>query len=271
MKTVYESLPMSESPLRIQRFQNHITHHIHWHEEIEILYFTKGSAVISCDLKELSVKENDIVFINGKELHSGTLRGYGSAYFCIHVNTDFFHNLIGSEYVIFKNLITDDECSALLERIVSRQSSESFKDTVVQKRELYELFALLSDRHVSSVLNEEDYKNKFKKLDTFNSIVEYINKHYSEDLNVTSLANQFFISPSYFAHLFKKKSGKSVIEYINEIRIAHARSFLEMEDTPIGSIALLVGFSDMNYFSRKFKALVGMTPTEYKKSCMKQA
>ena len=70
--------------------------------------------------------------------------------------------------------------------------------------------------------------------------------------------------------MFKKKSGKSVIEYINEVRINRAKSFLEKEDTSIGSIALLVGFGDINYFSRKFKALVGMTPTEYKKSCFKQ-
>ena len=271
MKTRYESLPMSASPIRVREFRDHVSrNHVHWHEEIEILYFTRGESSVFCDLKELKVRKGDIVLANGKELHSGTIRGYGSSYYCIHVKTNFFHNLIGNEYVIFENLIRDEECSALLERIINNRSGESFKDTVLLKKELYEFFSLITERHVSSVLNEEDYKNQFKRLDTFNSIVEYINDHYSEDLNVTALANRFFISPSYFAHLFKKKSGKSVIEYINEVRITHAKSFLEKDDTSIGSIALLVGFGDINYFSRKFKELVGMTPTEYKKSCFKQ-
>ena len=271
MKTIYESLPMSASPIRVKRFDDHFSRNlVHWHEEIEILYFTRGESTISCNLIDLKVKKGDIVFINGKELHTGTIKGYGTTYFCIHVNTDFFHNLLGNEYVIFKNLITDDECSALLEDIISKTECQSFTDIVSLKKKLYVFFTLIAERHVSSVLNEEDYKNQFKRLDTFNSIVEYINNHYSEDLNVTALANRFFISPSYFAHLFKKKSGKSVIEYIHEVRITHAKSFLEKDDTSIGSIALLVGFGDINYFSRKFKELVGMTPTEYKKSCFKQ-
>ena len=267
MKSKYESLPMSASPLRLRRFENHCSsNRVHWHEEIEILYFIKGESSISCNLNELKVKKGDVVFINGKELHSGTIRGYGSAYFCVQINTDFFNNLVGNEYVTFKNLIRDSECTSLLERIIDKALCENFKETVTMKKELYELFSLLCERHVSSVLNENEYKKQFNRLDTFNSVVEYINKHYNEDLNVTSLADHFFISPSYFAHLFKKKSNKGVIEYINEVRISHARSFLEREDLQISDIALLVGFGDINYFSRKFKAITGMTPTEYKKS-----
>ena len=265
MKTTYESLPMSASPVRIQKFHHHHSHyHIHWHEEIEILYFTKGNAVISCDLKELDINEKDIVFVNGNQLHSGDIRNHISDYYCIHINTEFFHNLIGSEYVIFKNIISDADCSALLDKIIDEAKFEDFGNIVSLKKDLYEFFSLLTDRHVLFVLGEEDYKKHFKRLDTFNSIVEYIDKHYGEDMSVSSLANLFFISPSYFAHMFKKKSGKSVIEYINEVRIGHAKSFLEKEDTSIGDIALKVGFGDINYFSRKFKSITGMTPTEYK-------
>lgn len=266
MKTAYESLPMSASPVRIQKFCNHHSHyHIHWHEEIEILYFTKGKAVISCDLKELNVKEKDIVFVNGNELHSGAMSNHISDYYCIQINTSFFHNLIGCEYVIFKNVIADDECSALLDRIISEADLKDFNNIVALKKDLYEFFTLLTERHVDSVLGEQTYKNHFKRLDTFNSIVEYIDKHYGEDMSISYLANRFFISPSYLAHLFKKKSGKSIIEYINEVRISHAKSFLEKEDLSIGDIATRVGFGDINYFSRKFKAITGMTPTEYKK------
>ena len=59
---------------------------------------------------------------------------------------------------------------------------------------------------------------------------------------------------------------KILFEYVNELRIQKAKLFLEKEDTAISAIALQVGFSDINYFSRKFKAITGKTPTEYKKS-----
>ena len=138
MKTAYESLPMSASPVRIQKFHQHVSHnHIHWHEEIEILYFTKGKAVISCNLKNIDVKENDIVFVNGNELHSGSISNTISDYYCIHVKTDFFHNLIGNEYVIFENVISDPECASLLDKIISANGHGDFYNTVSLKKDLY--------------------------------------------------------------------------------------------------------------------------------------
>ena len=88
-----------------------------------------------------------------------------------------------------------------------------------------------------------------------------------ENLSVADIAAHFNMSPSYLAHFFKEYGQKSVIEYVNETRILHAKNFLEKEEIPISEIALRVGFSDINYFSRKFKAITGTTPTEYKKNC----
>ena len=88
-----------------------------------------------------------------------------------------------------------------------------------------------------------------------------------ENLSIADIAAHFNMSTSYLAHFFKEYGQKSVIEYVNETRILHAKNFLEKEEIPISEIALRVGFSDINYFSRKFKAITGTTPTEYKKNC----
>ena len=266
MHKSYEFLPMFTDPVRIRKFVDHQSvDHIHWHEEIELLYFTEGEGVISCDLKEYTVKAGDIVFVNGKELHTGCLRGTKTVYYCIHVDKDFFHNLIGNEYVVFQNIISDDVCSVLIENAICEAQKDGFESLIAVKKIMYEFFQLVGRSYISTVLSKGDYVNHFKKLHTFNSIIEYIDRHFDEELNANILAKQFYMSPSYFSHLFKKRVNKTVTEYINEIRISHAKSFLEREDMSIGEIASLVGFSDINYFSRKFKALTGMTPSEYRR------
>ena len=257
---------MSASPIRLQRFEDHCSKgYVHWHEEIEILFFTQGQANLLCNLKELHVKKGDIVFVNSKELHTGTICGYGSAYYCVQLNTAFFHNLIGREYVIFKNLVRDQECASMFSRIIEQASEHSFGGVMELKKQLYEFFSLMCTRYVSEIISEDDYKKQFCRLDTFTAAVEYINRHYNEELSVNTLASKFFISPSYFSHLFKKNSGRGVIEYINEVRVSRAKGLLETTDTPIGDIALSVGFGDINYFSRKFKELTGVSPSEHRK------
>jgi len=266
MHTSYESLPIFIHPIRIRKFVDYRSvDHIHWHEEIELLYFTEGEGVVSCDLKEYAVKAGDIVLVNGKELHTGCLRGTKNVYYCIHVDTAFFHNLIGDEYVVFQNIISDDECADLLKNAIHESQKDGFESIIAVKKIMYEFFALVGRYHISSVLSKDDYVNNFKKLHTFNSIIEYIDRHFDEELSVNMLAKQFYMSPSYFSHQFKKRVNKTVPEYTNELRISHAKSFLEREDMSIGEIASLVGFSDINYFSRKFKALTGMTPSEYRR------
>lgn len=271
MKNTYENLPMPQRPIGVKRFVNHRSKRVgHWHEEIELLYFTEGSAVISCNLREYKVQKGDIVLVNGKELHSGNLADRASTYYCIHVNTAFFGNHIGNEYVIFDTLIRDAECAAMLDEVIRRIHEVGFRNEIEIKRMMYSFFSRLVQTGVRAVLTESDYQREFKKLDTFNRIVEYVDKHYGEEMNVSLLADRFYMSGSYFAHFFKQKAQKSVIQYVNEVRISHAKSFLEREEMSVGEIADRCGFGDFNYFSRKFKELVGMTPTEYRRQCEKK-
>ena len=267
----YEPLFLKKSPVIVRKFIHHNScGRIHWHEAMEILYFTQGTAITACNLQEYEVKKGSIVLINGNELHTGIISQFDSAFYCILFDPNFFHNLIGNEYVLFDNIIHDEDCTKLLDRLVETSSKKpSIKNIVESKKLAYEFFILLTERHTKHVLGEEDYKKQFKKLDTFHHIVDYLDKNYMENLSVADIAAHFNMSPSYLAHFFKEYGQKSVIEYVNETRILHAKNFLEKEEIPISEIALRVGFSDINYFSRKFKAITGMTPTEYKKSLKK--
>ncbi len=269
MDTLYEYEPLflKKTPIYIKKFIRHNSFgRIHWHEAVELLYFTQGKAVTGCNLKEYEVTKGTIFLINGNELHTGIISQFDSVFYCIQFDPNFFHNLIGNDYVLFQNIIQDEDCTKLLDKLIATSTKARTAQHIVESKKIaYEFIILLTERYAKSILDEENYKKQFKKLDTFHHIIDYLDKHYMEDLSVSELAAHFNMSVSYFAHFFKQYGQKSVIEYVNETRITHAKSFLEKEDVPVSEIALRVGFSDINYFSRKFKAVTGITPTEYKK------
>lgn len=267
MKSRHENLPIV-FPTNIRFFVDHRSGgRSHWHEEIELQYVVDGEAQPLCNLQPAYLRKGDILFVNSNELHSGNVTSLKGAFYCFHISKAFFTNHIGSQHVVFENVIRDAECAELLTEVISLSRLSDFKARLKIGRLLYEFFDLCAERHVKTVLGENDFKKYFKRTDKFNDMIKYIEEHSDEPLTVGSIAEHFFVTPSYFAHFFKKKAGKSVIRYLNETRIFKARLMLEQEDMAVSEIAAAVGFDDINYFSRKFKQLTGLTPTEYRAEC----
>jgi len=99
---------------------------------------------------------------------------------------------------------------------------------------------------------------------------KYIEEHYMEQISLSTLAQICFVSPSYLCTLFKKKTGLSIIDYINEIRVENAKKYLKDIKLKTFEIAELVGFSDATYFSRVFKNITGISPSDYRKKFYNQ-
>lgn len=85
------------------------------------------------------------------------------------------------------------------------------------------------------------------------------------EMTIERLANMAELSPKYFVDLFKKTYGVSALDYLTKIRIDRAKSLMLRTDRLLKEIAHEVGYADEFYFSRKFKQIVGMSPTAYLK------
>ncbi|MFW5436868.1 AraC family transcriptional regulator [Paenibacillus apiarius] len=94
----------------------------------------------------------------------------------------------------------------------------------------------------------------------------YIESHYNESLTIEQLARIAEVSPKYYVDLFKKTYGKSAIDYITEVRLNCAKHIMAQSDARLRDIAHQVGYNDEFYFSRKFKQVVGVSPTVYMKN-----
>ena len=95
-------------------------------------------------------------------------------------------------------------------------------------------------------------------------IMEYIGNHYTDaSLSVSQVAANFQLHPSYLGSVFKKVQHISVLQYISDIRISAAQKLLKEGTMKISEVAETSGYSDVYYFSKKFKKACGCSPKEY--------
>lgn len=99
----------------------------------------------------------------------------------------------------------------------------------------------------------------------YSDVLYYLNRYHNEHITVEKLSRHFHYSRSAISHIFKKNSGKSINEYICDLRIIEGKNLLENTDLSVTSIAYALGFSDSNYFSAAFKKKCGISPLKYRK------
>lgn len=108
-------------------------------------------------------------------------------------------------------------------------------------------------------LSLKNYTNPVRKA------IEFIRINLDQDLNLDSISSALYISPFELSRQFKKETGGSIVEFINKKRINEAIYLLENKYISITDISCIVGFNDANYFTKIFKKVTGVTPSEYRK------
>lgn len=136
----------------------------------------------------------------------------------------------------------------IFEKSSNLKPNVSFSDKLLLDNFLRELLI-----HIGK--NKLPHCNKY-----FMSILEYISEHFSESLSLSVLSEHFALSQSYICRLFKKELSLKPSEYINRVRISAAKAMLLETDMTITEIAEKSGYSDVYYFSRVFKKIIGMSP-----------
>jgi YesN/AraC family two-component response regulator len=95
--------------------------------------------------------------------------------------------------------------------------------------------------------------------------IEYIRFHLEQDLSLKTISEAILSSTYELSRKFKKETGQTLTDYINTLRIDEAIYIMENRNLSITDIAYMVGFNDVNYFTKVFKKLTGMTPSTYRK------
>jgi two-component system, response regulator YesN len=96
------------------------------------------------------------------------------------------------------------------------------------------------------------------------SVIEYIGEHLEDKLTLQQLADYVYLHPQYLSRLFKQEKGITITEFITMKRIEKSKSLLISTQESITDISEKCGFTDLNYFSRVFSKIEGVSPKKYR-------
>lgn len=156
---------------------------------------------------------------------------------------------------------TNELIAEKLEKLIYKKGFE----TIVG---LFEILALLSESTDLSFINNEAYTkaNVKTKNDRLSDVFEYVKEHFKEDISLIEIAKIANLTPTSFCRMFKTKTNKHFVEYLNEIRVSNACKYLIETDMGMSEIAYECGYKTASNFNKLFKKLIGTTPREYKKN-----
>lgn len=138
----------------------------------------------------------------------------------------------------------------------------------INKEELEKCLSDIERRLNASFLNLESVTlqdKKGKKPEEIVSLVkEYIQNNYQNIIDLSAISENFGFSASYLTKIFIKYEGMSPSKYIKQYRISIAKQLLRNTDIPISTISSQTGFGDQFHFSKTFKSVMGISPTQYR-------
>ncbi|OUS77969.1 hypothetical protein B1748_04145 [Paenibacillus sp. MY03] len=176
---------------------------------------------------------------------------------------------------VFLILFTDLEHIVAKWRKLNDRSVESsgggsmtaFRQRIIQAESLGQLTEAAREalRHLSSMLRDAKRHSCRKEV---LQVIAILHERLDDKMTLDMLATSVSLNESYLCRIFKQDTGKSIFQYINELKIDRAVELLKQRDARIKEVALSVGIEDPFYFNRLFKKMVGVSPSEYRKNVL---
>lgn len=194
------------------------------------------------------ITSGDIIYVPAGSIRQRELGEIPNDYLSIN-----FHSDTPLEFdTILKNCI-NNEIKLLLNYYETAQSSPSTDRQAKLRLALETLIMQITDNM---------YDNYTSPLSA--EIISFITSHYTEKITLNDISQATFYSAAYCENEFKKTTGKSIINYLIDIRVNAAKKLLAESSMSCARIATAVGFEDANYFSRIFKKRTGYSPLKYR-------
>ncbi|MDT8433090.1 MAG: AraC family transcriptional regulator [Bacteroidales bacterium] len=282
MKLMHEKIDFPlQSAIKI-KWQNkpHFTYPWHFHPEYEIIYVIQGTG-------------NSFVANNIEHFQSGDLAMLGSNlphfwrsdekyhddnsseninYIVIQFSAELLHesHFKFAEFQVISDLLKRSARGIRFsgsfrekagKKIVKIARSKGFRQLIL----LLELLFALGKTDQYHLLASESYKEQDQDFsnDRMARVLHYISTSYQQKIELEKVAGIAHLHPTAFCRFFKEKSGKSLSQYVNDMRIAYACRLIIEGKYSVSQVCFESGFNNLSNFNRTFKRQTGFTPTAY--------
>ncbi|WP_347160077.1 AraC family transcriptional regulator [Pontibacter chitinilyticus] len=282
MTTVYREItPLTQNDCftLFSRVKKEFKFPLHYHEEYELNFIANAAGakrVVGDHMEEIDDLELVLV---GSNLPHGWFTHNCKSENIVEITIQFHRDLF-DEKLLRRNQLSF--IRTLLERSAkgisfSRETKEAFRSRLEQLSQksgfdsVIELISILHDlsnsRNMRTLSNSSFTTDKFSYYSRrIEKAFEYMQTYYDKDIALADLAKVVNMPEVSFSRFIKKRTGKTFIESLNEIRLGHAARMLIDTTETISEISYKCGFNNLSYFNRIFKREKGCTPKEFRQN-----
>ena len=132
---------------------------------------------------------------------------------------------------------------------------------------LIDILEMIVHHENKHTLSSTNFMQNYHGYDTekINKVYEYVLSNFQEEITLKKMADLAHLSETHFCRFFKSRTRKSLIEFVNEVRISHACRLLIEQEKSVNEIAFESGYNNIANFNRQFKQIKKITPLSFKK------
>jgi AraC-like DNA-binding protein len=233
-----------------------------WHENVELLCFTKGSATVTSNELRIEVTAGDIAVINPNCLHD-IFAHEETHFYCIIVDRSFcLANHFDTNLITFSPKIRDGEIYSLICDTAAEYAEKDSPYAVQTIRaDILKIMSLLCRRYSEAATKPQTDTHL---LSSIKLAIGFISNEYYKDISLDLIAEKAGLSKYYLAREFHRITGYTIVNYVNVARCEKAKRLLSESNISIENIARSCGFPNASYFSKTFKKHIGILPSEYR-------
>ena len=256
---------------------------LHHHDFYEIYFFLSGNVSYNIESRSYHLNPGDVLVISPQELHQPVFVPENKHYerYVLWLSNSFLQQFVlpgqdmsqcfDTTKPNHTNLIRPEGTSReliyyLFQQLVREQDSQEFAAELNCLSLLAQLLVLVNRTALRAGRAPEPRDNADSVV---YRILGYINEHYSEDLSLDFLANEFFISKYHLSREFSRVVGTSVHRYIVQKRLIMARQMMAA-GTSTSEVSQLCGFGDYSNFYRAFTSEYQISPRKYLEELKKE-
>lgn len=232
-----------------------------WHEDIELQLCTKGSGTVILNGEKHPFSEGDMIAVNSNIIHyTGTEREL--TYSCIIISSQFCRS-VGFDYgsMFIQPLIKDEVLKDMFCDICEMYYKPDLKYRELKLNEkILSVLSRIAEKHLC--IKKADITDE-KSFDTVRKTVEYLRENYERKLTLEEIAKAVLTDKYSLCRTFKRLTGQTVIENLNEYRCIRAKELLS-DGMGVSESARACGFENISFFTKTFKKYTGFLPSQCK-------